>query len=72
MSWLLLIIAGVFEVGFATCLGKARETGSNTFACMIGFFVCLSICTAIRKIKLRNNSDNLDLETEYCAGAAIK
>ena len=43
MSWLLLIIAGVFEVGFATCLGKARETGSNTFAWMIGVFVCLSL-----------------------------
>jgi len=43
MSWLLLIIAGLFEVGFATCLGKARETGSNTVAWMIGFFVCLAI-----------------------------
>ena len=43
MSWILLIIAGLFEVGFATCLGKARETGSNTVAWMIGFFVCLTI-----------------------------
>ena len=43
MSWVLLIIAGLFEVGFATCLGKARETGSNTIAWMIGFFVCLAI-----------------------------
>jgi quaternary ammonium compound-resistance protein SugE len=43
MSWVLLIIAGLFEVGFATCLGKSRETGSNTVAWMIGFFVCLAI-----------------------------
>ena len=43
MSWILLIIAGLFEVGFATCLGKARETGSNTVAWMIGFFACLTI-----------------------------
>jgi len=24
MNWILLIIAGLFEVGFATCIGKAR------------------------------------------------
>ncbi|MET0944967.1 MAG: QacE family quaternary ammonium compound efflux SMR transporter, partial [Flavobacterium sp.] len=26
MNWILLIIAGLFEVGFASCLGKAKET----------------------------------------------
>lgn len=26
MSRILLIIAGLFEVGFASCLGKAKET----------------------------------------------
>ncbi|MFT4022750.1 MAG: multidrug efflux SMR transporter [Flavihumibacter sp.] len=29
MNWILLIIAGLFEVGFATCLGKAKETTGN-------------------------------------------
>ncbi|MDX1272437.1 MAG: QacE family quaternary ammonium compound efflux SMR transporter, partial [Bizionia paragorgiae] len=24
MNWILLIIAGLFEVAFATCLGKAK------------------------------------------------
>jgi quaternary ammonium compound-resistance protein SugE len=44
MNWLLLIIAGCFEVGFATCLGKAKETsGIVTTIWMIGFFACLSI-----------------------------
>ena len=43
MNRLLLIIAGLFEIGFATCLGKARESGGNTVVWMIGFFVCLSI-----------------------------
>jgi quaternary ammonium compound-resistance protein SugE len=43
MNWFLLIIAGLFEVGFATCLGKAREAGSNTTLWMTGFFVCLTI-----------------------------
>ena len=44
MNWILLIIAGFFEVGFATCLGKAKETSGNvSLFWMLGFFVCLSI-----------------------------
>jgi quaternary ammonium compound-resistance protein SugE len=44
MNWLLLIIAGFFEVAFATCLGKARETsGGEHLAWMAGFLVCLGI-----------------------------
>ena len=43
MNWLLLVIAGLFEFGFATCLGKARETGGNTAWWMTGFFLCLTI-----------------------------
>ncbi len=44
MNWLLLIIAGFFEVGFATCLGKAKEsTGITATWWMMGFFFCLAI-----------------------------
>jgi quaternary ammonium compound-resistance protein SugE len=44
MNWLLLVVAGSFEVGFATCLGKAREAnGVPAIWWMIGFFVCLAV-----------------------------
>lgn len=44
MNWLLLVIAGLFEVGFATCLGKAKETtGAASTWWLVGFLVCLSI-----------------------------
>jgi quaternary ammonium compound-resistance protein SugE len=44
MNWMILIIAGLFEVGFASCLGKAKAaTGSNVFWWYAGFLVCLSI-----------------------------
>mgnify|MGYP005812266815 CR=1 FL=1 len=43
MNWIILIIAGLFEVGFASCLGKARQPGTNTALWMTGFFACLSI-----------------------------
>ncbi|MGJ8667204.1 MAG: DMT family transporter [Patiriisocius sp.] len=44
MNWIIVIIAGLFEVGFAACLGKAKETtGTETVFWYIGFIVCLSI-----------------------------
>ena len=44
MNWIILIIAGLFETGFATCLGKAKEsTGSVASWWIAGFFICLSI-----------------------------
>lgn len=47
MNWFILIIAGLFEVGFATCLGKARESQGSTAALWwMGFAVCLSISMA--------------------------
>ena len=29
MNWIILIIAGLFEVAFATCLGKAKEASGS-------------------------------------------
>jgi quaternary ammonium compound-resistance protein SugE len=44
LNWILLIIAGLFEVAFATCLGKAKETsGTAMWLWYGGFLVCLTI-----------------------------
>ncbi|RYE21541.1 MAG: multidrug efflux SMR transporter [Sphingobacteriales bacterium] len=44
MNWLILIIAGLFEVGFTTCLGKAKETtGTASMLWIVGFFVSLTV-----------------------------
>jgi quaternary ammonium compound-resistance protein SugE len=44
MNWIILIIAGLFEVGFTTCLGKAKEaTGSTATWWFLGFLACLSV-----------------------------
>lgn len=44
MNWILLVIAGLFEVAFAACLGKAKEsTGIETTYWHIGFLICLGI-----------------------------
>jgi quaternary ammonium compound-resistance protein SugE len=42
--WVILIIAGLFETAFATCLGKAKESSGQSFIFwIIAFLVCLSI-----------------------------
>lgn len=42
MNWIILIIAGLFEVAFAACLGKAREsTGNEAYWWYTGFVVSL-------------------------------
>lgn len=67
MNWILLTIAGLFEVGFATCLGKAREAGSNTALWMTGFFVCL----AISMFLLYKASQTLPIGTAYAVWTGI-
>lgn len=44
MAWVLLILGGLFEVGFTTCLSKAKETsGSAAILWMVGFFLSLTL-----------------------------
>jgi len=44
MNWIILVIAGLFEVGFATCLGKAKETeGVSSLWWLAGFMFCLTV-----------------------------
>lgn len=44
MNWIILIIAGLFEVAFAYCLGRAKETsGTELVLWYVGFVVALGI-----------------------------
>jgi quaternary ammonium compound-resistance protein SugE len=68
MEWLLLIIAGFFEVGFASCLGKAKETSGNESALwMTGFFICL----AISMLLLYKATQTLPIGTAYAVWTGI-
>lgn len=68
MNWLILIIAGLFEVGFASCLGKVKETNGTTAALwMTGFFVCLSISM----ILLYKATQSLPIGTAYAVWTGI-
>lgn len=68
MNWMLLIVAGLFEVGFASCLGKAKEnTGNTALLWYAGFFVCLTISM----ILLIKATQTLPIGTAYAVWTGI-
>ena len=63
-----MIIAGLFEVGFASCLGKAKETsGTASTLWMVGFFICLAISMTL----LYKATQVLPIGTAYAVWTGI-
>ena len=68
MNWIVLIIAGLFEVAFAFCLGKAKETtGSEAFWWYAGFLGALIISMAL----LVKATQSLPIGTAYAVWTGI-
>ena len=68
MSWLLLVIAGLFEVAFAFCLGKAKEcTGSEMLWWYGGFLAALTLSM----ILLIKATQTLPIGTAYAIWTGI-
>lgn len=68
MNWIILIIAGLFEVAFAYCLGKAKETtGTDMHLWYGGFF----ICSAISFILLIKAMQTIPIGTGYAVWTGI-
>jgi quaternary ammonium compound-resistance protein SugE len=68
MPWILLIIAGLFEVGFTTCLAKAKiSTGPAAAWWIAGFLATLS-CSMLLLYKA---SQSLPLGTAYAVWTGI-
>lgn len=68
MNWILLVIGGLFEVGFASCLGKAKEsTGTAASLWLAGFLVCLIISMSL----LYKASQTLPIGTAYAVWTGI-
>ena len=68
MAWFLLIIAGLFEVGFTSCLSKAKETsGSTSVWWVIGFFVSLIMSMYL----LYKATQTLPMGTAYAVWTGI-
>ena len=68
MAWWLLFFAGLFEVGFTSCLGKAKETSGTTAALwMAGFLISLSISMLL----LYKATQTLPIGTAYAVWTGI-
>ncbi|MFA5518984.1 MAG: multidrug efflux SMR transporter [Spirochaetota bacterium] len=68
MSWIILIIAGFFEMAFAACLGKAKEaTGIIATYWYMGFLICLTISMLL----LIKATQNLPIGTAYAVWTGI-
>ncbi|HCE56130.1 MAG TPA: QacE family quaternary ammonium compound efflux SMR transporter [Lutibacter sp.] len=68
MNWIVLIIAGLFEVAFAFCLGKAKETtGNEMYLWYAGFLVALTISMGL----LVKATQTLPIGTAYAVWTGI-
>lgn len=68
MSWVLLIIGGLFEVAFASCLGKAKETtGMESAYWILGFLLSLTISMFL----LYKATQELPIGTAYAVWTGI-
>ena len=68
MNWFILIIAGLFEVSFAFCLGKAKVASGNTmYAWYAGFLLTLILSMAL----LIKATQSLPIGTAYAVWTGI-
>lgn len=68
MAWILLIIGGVFEVGFTTCLNLAKHsTGKTAMLWYVAFVVSLSVSMWLLLVA----SKSLPLGTAYAVWTGI-
>jgi len=68
MNWVLVIIAGLFEVAFAFCLGKANETtGKEMYLWYTGFLIALLISMGL----LIKATQTLPIGTAYAVWTGI-
>lgn len=69
MNWIILITAGLFEIAFASCLGKAKEatSASETYWWYGGFLLSLTISMLL----LIKATQHLPIGTAYAVWTGI-
>lgn len=68
MNWIILVVAGLFEVAFAFCLGKAKGTsGIEMYLWYTGFLVALVISMGL----LIKATQSLPIGTTYAIWTGI-
>lgn len=65
MNWLILIIAGLFEVGFTTCLAFSKNF--TDWRWTIGFFICITLSFLL----LNKAAQTIPIGTAYAVWTGI-
>lgn len=68
MNWLILVVAGLFEVAFAFCLGKAKETSANE---MYYWYAAFLVSLTISMTLLIKATQTLPIGTAYAVWTGI-
>lgn len=68
MNWLILIIAGLFEAAFATCLGMAHETKGRV---SLYWFIAFLVTLCISMVLLYLATQKLPIGTAYAVWTGI-
>lgn len=68
MNWILLIIGGLFEVGFTTCMGKAQSSTGNT---ALLWWAGFAISVGLSMYLLHRATLTLPMGTGYAVWAGI-
>ena len=68
MNWIILITAGLFEVAFAFCLGKAKESTGNE---MYSWYAVFIITLCISMWLLVKATQTLPIGTAYAVWTGI-
>jgi quaternary ammonium compound-resistance protein SugE len=68
MNWIILIIASLFEIGFATCLGKLKVTTGNTYLMWFGGF---AVCLVLSVYLLYKATQTLPVGTSYAVWTGL-
>ena len=70
-NWIILIIGGVFETGFAVSLGKAQHTsGKEMWLWLLSFIVCVSVSMYLL-YKAMGGTNPIPVGTAYAVWGAI-
>ncbi len=69
MNWIILIIASLFEIGFATSLGKLKTATGNAYMMWFGTFV---ICLVLSVYLLYKATHTLPVGTAYAVWTGLR
>lgn len=67
MAWFVLVVAGLFEVAFALCLGKAKAAPGTA----LGWYAGFALCATTSFFLLNKSLQQIPLGTAYAVWTGI-